>query len=153
MIYIYIYIHTSYIYIYIYKILYIVGHKLTSWADEWTANINDDTAMVNFMVDVETWVDYWYNKSIRLTCCWCWNVFYDYYWLLCFSLSFGGCMPLLLDCCKIALHHERWVRLLTQMFRSSIDFLRRSGWHVMPLLPKNRQGTPSVSKKCRNIRK
>ena len=47
-------------------ILYIVGcrgHKLTSRADEWAANIKDDTATVNFMVvdvdvDVETWVDY-----------------------------------------------------------------------------------------------
>ena len=42
-------------------VLYIIGcrgHKLTSRADEWAVNINDDTAMVNFMVDVETWVDY-----------------------------------------------------------------------------------------------
>ena len=74
---IYTFIIYSYTYTYKYKILYIVGHKLTSWADEWAVNINDDTAMVNFMVDVETWVDYWYNKSIRLTCCWCWIVFYD----------------------------------------------------------------------------
>ena len=36
-------------------VLYIIGcrgHKLTSRADEWAVNINDDTAMVNFMVMV-----------------------------------------------------------------------------------------------------
>ena len=53
-----IYRHTSVEFDYIKHILilYIVGcrgHKLTSRADEWAANINDDTAMVNFMVDVD----------------------------------------------------------------------------------------------------